>query len=270
MTKWAWIVGLALLATAIGMACTVGDDDDDDGGTYDDDDEDDDGDDDGGDDDAADDDAGDDSGDDDSGGGPPDYSTNHKPSWNCYVCHESDFNGTPGEPHGHGYVAPDQCVTCHAMGDQPNPPHGPAPHNLDQDCLGCHSGKHGRPWQEKDQCLLCHQPGGGDDDTGDDDTGSDAPTYPDNHDPSWNCYLCHDGPFNGSPAEPHGHTYDAPADCVGCHAEGAWTNGPHGPSGHNYLFNCLNCHGDEHGKDWQAKGQCVVCHHRGGSGGDDD
>jgi len=100
-----------------------------------------------------------------------------------------------------------------------------------------------------------------DDDTtpADDDTVA-APTYPNNHSATWNCYLCHSNNFLGvTTPEPHGHAYTAPDQCVGCHQEGAWTNPPyHG--GHNWNQNCLGCHGNHHGKNWQDKNQCLVCH----------
>ena len=98
------------------------------------------------------------------------------------------------------------------------------------------------------------------DDTGDDDTGSGAPTYPSNHDSSWDCYICHETDFNGAPGEPHGHAYNAPTDCVGCHEMGDWVNDPSGPSAMNRLLNCLTCHSGQHGKTWQDKSQCRVCH----------
>ena len=104
------------------------------------------------------------------------------------------------------------------------------------------------------------------DDAGDDTTA--PPTYPSNHDATWNCYICHDVAFNGAPGEPHGHVYNAPTDCVGCHQKGTWVNGPHGASAMNVGQNCLNCHSGLHGKPWQDLNQCMVCHQIGG--GDDD
>jgi hypothetical protein len=112
--------------------------------------------------------------------------------------------------------------------------------------------------------------GGGDDDdddsddddndtTDDDDTGA-APTYPNNHDAGWDCYICHDGDFNGAPGEPHGHAHDAPDDCVGCHAEGDWTNDSDAPPVMNPGQDCQGCHTDQHGKGWGTNDQCIVCH----------
>ena len=111
-------------------------------------------------DDATDDDAGDDAaGDDDSGSEPPTYPANHVPTWFCYTCHEEDFNGAKGEPHGHAYVAPDQCVTCHPKGDWINPPNGPVDPFPIMDCLKCHPGHHGKEtWQDYMECVVCHQP----------------------------------------------------------------------------------------------------------------
>jgi hypothetical protein len=109
-------------------------------------------------DDAADD-SGDDSGDDDTGAAPPTYPRNHEAWWFCYTCHEADFNGSPGEPHGHVYAAPDQCVTCHQKGDWINEPHGPVDPFPIMDCLKCHPGQHGKgTWQDKMECVVCHQP----------------------------------------------------------------------------------------------------------------
>ena len=97
------------------------------------------------------------------------------------------------------------------------------------------------------------------DDAGDDDTGG-PPTYPSNHDATWDCYTCHADAFNGSPAEPHGHAYNAPTDCVGCHQKGTWTNDPSGPPAMNVGQDCLSCHPGQHSKTWQGNSECMVCH----------
>lgn len=107
-----------------------------------------------------------------------------------------------------------------------------------------------------------------DDDAADDDTAA-APTFPNNHASSWDCYLCHETAFLHAKAEPHGHVYNAPDDCLGCHAEGNWTN-PSYAVGHNAGQNCIGCHNNHHGKTWQDKNQCLVCHATTGAGDDDD
>ena len=98
-----------------------------------------------------------------------------------------------------------------------------------------------------------------DDDTGDDDTAGGA-QYPGDHDTSWDCYLCHNGGFANSPAEPHNDAYTAPAQCLECHAAGSGTSTPSGIGGHSPTKNCLNCHQGKHGKTWQNKSQCLLCH----------
>jgi hypothetical protein len=144
--------GSLLLVLAAAFACGGGDDDDNGDDSIDDDAGDDAGDD-------ADDDASDDTGDDDTSAAPPTYPRNHEDWWFCYTCHEADFNGSPGEPHGHVYAAPDQCVTCHQKGDWINPPHGPEDPFPIMDCLKCHPGQHGKgTWQDKMECVVCHQP----------------------------------------------------------------------------------------------------------------
>ena len=100
-----------------------------------------------------------------------------------------------------------------------------------------------------------------DDDTADDDTAS-APLIPNTHDTSWNCYICHEGQ--------HGGIYNAPSDCLTCHATGGPPNPPQGPGlpgGHNPSSNCKNCHAnpaghasDPHYNDYIAPGMCLVCH----------
>jgi hypothetical protein len=136
MTKWfgiAVLIGMVALGAA--FACAGGGDDDD----------------------TADDDSGgDDSGDDDTGG-PPTYPNNHDAGWDCYTCHESDFNGAPGEPHGHSYTAPDDCVGCHDEGDWTNDSDAPDAMNQGQDCRTCHVDQHGKTWEAPEECLVCHQ-----------------------------------------------------------------------------------------------------------------
>lgn len=88
------------------------------------------------------------------------FSKDHKTTWDCYICHASNFNGAPREPHSHAYTAPDQCLACHEMGTFSSSRHGPEPeddHTPAWDCLNCHSTRHGKPWQDNDQCKLCHR-----------------------------------------------------------------------------------------------------------------
>ncbi|MDP8224524.1 MAG: hypothetical protein P9L99_14280 [Candidatus Lernaella stagnicola] len=130
-----------------------GDDDDDatdDDATDDDDDNDDDAD----DDDDDDDDDNDDDDNDDSVA-PPTYPKNHKSSWYCYFCHDTNFLGvTPREPHNHQY-SNDQCTACHKKGTWQNDPFMGG-HLWALDCLKCHQDQHDKQWQEKAQCLVCH------------------------------------------------------------------------------------------------------------------
>ena len=99
-----------------------------------------------------------------------------------------------------------------------------------------------------------------DDDAGDDDDDANAPSYPDNHDAGWDCYICHTTSIEGKTTpEPHGGTFNAPTDCIGCHEQGDWAN-PFYEDGHNWSANCLTCHGGKHGKSWEEKAQCLVCH----------
>jgi hypothetical protein len=162
MMRRTYVLGCILLVLGLGvLACNVdlggggdenGSDDDDDQG----------------------DDTTDDDTTDDDDASPPDYPTTHDPSWNCFICHEPPLFNTVREPHGDTYTPPDDCVGCHQMGDQPNPPGKPAGHALDaahENCLGCHTGEdlHGRTWEEAAQCRVCHQTGEGDDDDEGDD-----------------------------------------------------------------------------------------------------
>ena len=126
-------------------------DDDDDSG------DDDSGDDDSGDDDSGDDDSGDDDDDNDDDDTPqgPTYPNNHKNTWYCYFCHDSNFMGvTPQEPHGHEYDN-DECLACHKKGTWVNDPFAGG-HMWALNCLTCHEGVHDKAWQEKAQCLVCH------------------------------------------------------------------------------------------------------------------
>ena len=102
-----------------------------------------------------------------------------------------------------------------------------------------------------------------DDDAADDDAADDdavPPTMPNNHDVTWDCYVCHETAFNGATAEPHSHLYTAPDQCVGCHVMGNWLNTPSGAAAHNVTLDCLTCHPDHHSKTWQSKTECRVCH----------
>jgi len=98
-----------------------------------------------------------------------------------------------------------------------------------------------------------------DDDTGDDDTTA-GPDYPGDHEASWDCYLCHNGGFANSPAEPHDAAYTSPAQCLECHAQGSGTSTPSNLGGHSPTSNRLNFHQRKHGKTWQNKSQCLLCH----------
>jgi hypothetical protein len=115
--------------------------------------------------------------------------------------------------------------------------------------LNCHQGQHGKTWTDPDQCDSCHQ------------AGVAAPMFPNTHDPSWNCYLCHAKVIkNCSPIEPHAHVYAAPADCVGCHLEASTAN-PGCDNAHHQTENCITCHGaNKHGQTFISKDQCLVCH----------
>lgn len=105
-----------------------------------------------------------------------------------------------------------------------------------------------------------------DDDTTDDDTTDDdieAPTYPNNHNVEWDCYICHEySLMDVTTPEPHGHQYQSPTECVSCHKLGDWTN-PYYAGGHNWSANCLTCHSGKHSRTWQDKSQCLVCHGEG-------
>jgi hypothetical protein len=154
MLKRIWFLLFALLlAGAFVDAC---DDDDDDNDTSDDDDNNDDTDDD--DDDDNDNDDNDNDNDDTTANGP-DYPMNHAATWDCYICHETNFMGvTTPEPHGHTYVAPGDCVDCHEEGDFNNPPYAGG-HNWGQNCTAalCHgANQHGKTFANKNQCLVCH------------------------------------------------------------------------------------------------------------------
>lgn len=102
-----------------------------------------------------------------------------------------------------------------------------------------------------------------DDDSADDDTADDdaeAPTYPNNHKTSWDCYICHEESLMGvTTKEPHSRQYASPTECINCHQMGNWTN-PYYAGGHNWSQNCLSCHANSHSKSWQEKDQCLVCH----------
>jgi hypothetical protein len=120
--------------------------------------------------------------------------------------------------------------------------------------------------------ATCANSSGGDDDSttdddSTDDTGDDGgddtggpPSYPSNHDATWNCYICHETDFQCATGEPHGGAYNPPDDCVGCHQKGTWTNAAC-RSTMNAGQNCLNCHDGQHGKSWESADQCAVCHH---------
>lgn len=94
------------------------------------------------------------------GSAGPQFSNKHRTTWNCYVCHQTAFNGAPREPHSGRYAAPADCLACHSMGSFSNPRHGPRPnsdHMPTWNCLSCHATRHGKPWQDNNQCMLCHQ-----------------------------------------------------------------------------------------------------------------
>jgi len=99
-----------------------------------------------------------------------------------------------------------------------------------------------------------------DDDVTDDDAAA-APKYPSNHGAGWDCYLCHATAFMScATAEPHGHVYTAPSQCLTCHSAAATSPAGCGPV--HTSANCFNCHGSSHhGKTFANYQECRACHH---------
>lgn len=186
------------------------------------------------------------------GGGAPSSPDSHDNAWNCYLCHATDFLGAQGEPHDGDYAAPTDCDDCHAVGTwEYTNPNAPADHGSTVGCFDCHATEHDKNWTDQDQCFVCHAPGEG------------GPEFSKDHKTTWNCYICHETNFNGSPREPHGGDYDAPDQCLACHAMGTFSSSRHGPEpedDHTPSWNCLDCHSARHGKPWQDNDQCKLCH----------
>jgi hypothetical protein len=186
------------------------------------------------------------------GDAAPSSPKGHQTDWDCYLCHARDFNGAKGEPHDAAYTAPTECGTCHAPGDWVYMNSAAADgHGSSQDCLDCHGAEHGKRWGEMSQCFVCHAAGTG------------GPQFSNLHRTTWNCYVCHQTNFNGTPREPHSGQFSAPAECLTCHAMGSFSNPRHGPrpeDDHQASWNCLSCHGSRHGKPWDDKYQCLLCH----------